>query len=196
MKPIITTFSGKVICPLDLKPGDVCIEDIAKSLSNQCRFGGHIDEFYSTAEHSVNCWKASKIFTTNSFTQIKCLLHDGCESFTTIDHVKPCKANYAVALPPNGEIITIDELERRITKTMVDGLGFPSGLDFTDTYIKYVDKCMLNTESIALRGYKVLDEYPVLNMSIECWTPKVAYENFLAAYKEAKERVTKCYDGV
>lgn len=184
MKPIITTYTGKVICPLALKPEDVDIRDIAKSLSNKCRFGGHIEEFYSTAEHSFYCWELSKSLTNDPLVQMACLLHDGCESLTTIDHVKPCKANYAVALPPNGEIVTIEELERRISEVMVKGLDLP--INFSDPLIKYVDKTLLNTEVQQFRGHKIFDEYPVANLTIECWEPKVACQLFLVAYEMAK----------
>lgn len=50
----IQTFTGRRFWPLDPRPEDVCIEDIAHALSLKCRFGGHCTRFYSVAEHSVH----------------------------------------------------------------------------------------------------------------------------------------------
>ena len=49
----IQTYSLKQFWPLDPRPEDVCIEDIAHALSMMCRFTGHVHHFYSVAEHSV-----------------------------------------------------------------------------------------------------------------------------------------------
>lgn len=49
----IQSASGRQIYPLDLRPGDVTIFDIAASLSKLCRFTGHSSAFYSVAQHSV-----------------------------------------------------------------------------------------------------------------------------------------------
>ena len=49
----IQTFSGIQFWPLDPRPEEILIEDIAHGLSLQCRFAGHTKKFYSTAQHSV-----------------------------------------------------------------------------------------------------------------------------------------------
>lgn len=49
----LQTYTGRQFWPLDPRANEVCIEDIAHSLSLQCRFAGHCREFYSVAEHSV-----------------------------------------------------------------------------------------------------------------------------------------------
>lgn len=184
MRPFIKTYTGKLICPLDLKPEDIDIKDIAKSLSNTCRFGGHIEDFYSTAEHSVLCWEASKGLTQDRNLQMACLLHDGCEGLTAIDHVKPCKANYAVALPPNGEIVTIGELENRVTDVMAEWLGLT--LNFNDPLIKLIDKMVLNMETLAFRGETVYNNLPTLKLKIRNLAPLEAYQEFLDAYSVAR----------
>lgn len=51
--PFIPTFTGKVFNVEVPSSHDVTIRDIAHSLSMQCRFGGHCQQFYSVAEHSV-----------------------------------------------------------------------------------------------------------------------------------------------
>ena len=49
----IQTFTGRQFWPLDPHVDEIYIEDIAHSLSMQCRFTGHSLRFYSVAEHSV-----------------------------------------------------------------------------------------------------------------------------------------------
>ena len=47
------TFTGRAVYPLDMRPEDVCLVDIAHALAMQCRFAGHCREFYSVAQHSL-----------------------------------------------------------------------------------------------------------------------------------------------
>lgn len=47
------TASGVEWDPLDPRPGLIEIRDVARSLALQCRFGGHLDTFYSVAQHCV-----------------------------------------------------------------------------------------------------------------------------------------------
>ncbi len=47
------TATGRQFWPMDPRPHEVFIEDIAHALSMICRFGGHCRRFYSVAEHSV-----------------------------------------------------------------------------------------------------------------------------------------------
>lgn len=49
----VHTFTGRRVYPLRPRPADIALEDIAHALSHQCRFAGHLREFYSTAQHSV-----------------------------------------------------------------------------------------------------------------------------------------------
>lgn len=47
------TFTGRQYWPMDPRPHEVHIEDIAHSLAMQARYAGHCIKFYSVAEHSV-----------------------------------------------------------------------------------------------------------------------------------------------
>ena len=47
------TYSGRQFWPCDPKPEEIYLVDIAHALSNQCRFAGHCQRFYSVAQHSV-----------------------------------------------------------------------------------------------------------------------------------------------
>jgi hypothetical protein len=49
----IITYTGKYFSLLDPDPESIDIEDIAHSLSNICRFGGHPKHYFSIAQHCL-----------------------------------------------------------------------------------------------------------------------------------------------
>lgn len=65
-------------------------EDITWALSNLCRFNGHLDCFYSVAQHSVHV--ADRVFeeTKDRRQALLGLLHDAHEAYTG-DVVRPIK---------------------------------------------------------------------------------------------------------
>ena len=72
----IQLFSGRVIDPLNPDPDLIVIEDIAHATSMQCRFSGHVREFYSVATHSFNV-----SFYVPPEDALQALLHDGTEAY-------------------------------------------------------------------------------------------------------------------
>lgn len=81
----IQTFTGKIFYPLDPRVEEIDIRDIAHSLSLQCRFAGHIREFYSVAEHSVRVARECP-----PEDQLWALLHDASEAYL-VDLPRPIK---------------------------------------------------------------------------------------------------------
>lgn len=81
----IRTFTGKKFYPLDPRPEDIDIEDIAHALSNLCRFAGHSKEFYSVAQHS--CLVAMALPPELAIYGI---LHDASEAYI-VDIPSPLK---------------------------------------------------------------------------------------------------------
>jgi hypothetical protein len=81
----IRSYTGRWPTPLNLKPADVCVEDVAHSLSLICRFGGHCSSFFSVAEHSIMV--AQRVPPKFRLTA---LLHDATEAYLG-DMVRPVK---------------------------------------------------------------------------------------------------------
>jgi len=60
----------------NINPDNVCIEDIASALSKQCRYNGHIDRFYSIAQHCI-CVAEGLLPQLSIYG----LLHDAAEAY-------------------------------------------------------------------------------------------------------------------
>ena len=89
----IETFTGKKFYPLDPRQQDVCIEDIAHSLSQQCRYTGHTERFYSVAQHSMELSIYSQLRGEPVETNLYYLLHDAHEAYVG-DMTAPMKLNF------------------------------------------------------------------------------------------------------
>lgn len=72
----ITTASGKFFDILKPEEYEFDIEEIATSLSNICRYTGHVNRFYSVAEHSV---LVSRLVPDR--LRLAALLHDASEAY-------------------------------------------------------------------------------------------------------------------
>lgn len=85
------TYTGKRYYPMSPRTEDIDPVDIAHALSNLCRFGGHVDRFYSVAEH---CYLLS--YSVSPENALHALLHDATEAYV-VDVPRPVKqylANY------------------------------------------------------------------------------------------------------
>ena len=80
MNPQIETFTGRFVDPLDLKPSDVCIEDVAHPLSMKPRFTGHAHRFVSIAQHCVNVSRLVEIKHGRAAALVG-LFHEGDEVY-------------------------------------------------------------------------------------------------------------------
>lgn len=85
------THSGKRFDFDNINPDAICIEDIATSLANQCRFNGHANSFYSVAHHSVIMADAMSQDGYDNKMVRTALLHDASEAYLG-DMVKPLKS--------------------------------------------------------------------------------------------------------
>jgi hypothetical protein len=81
------TYTGRVFYPTSPLAEEIDPVDIAHSLSLQCRYGGHVDRFYSVAEHCVlmSEWVAPE-------NALYALLHDATEAYVS-DVPRPLKGH-------------------------------------------------------------------------------------------------------
>lgn len=131
LSPNIETVSGVWFDFLNPKPEQINVNDIAHSLSMQCRFVGHSSRFYSVAEHS---WHVARMLDGCSLAvQLSGLLHDASEAYIT-----------DVPSPVKQHLNNYEDLEDGIQRVIFEryGLEFPM-----HPAVKLADRAMLSIES-------------------------------------------------
>jgi hypothetical protein len=81
MSHFITTYSGGAFDFEEPSPEQINVEDIAVALGNTCRYGGHVNFYYSVAEHAVF---TAELVTQAGFTAdvaLHALHHDDHEAY-------------------------------------------------------------------------------------------------------------------
>lgn len=167
----ITTYTAKKFYPLDPHIDDICIEDIAHSLSLQCRYTGHCRRHFSTAQHSV--YVAEVVMQTDPALGLTALLHDASEAYFA-DVAGPVKK----VIP---RLVRIEKrLERVIAKKF--GLKFPF-----PPVIKTADTVLLITEQRDLmQEINEHNSVKPLNKVIKPWTSGKAEKEFLRLFDKLR----------
>lgn len=169
----IQTFTGKAVCPAALTCEDVCIEDIAHSLSMQCRFTGHCKEFYSVAEHSV---EVSRLLVRADYDRhaLWGLLHDASEAYL-VDVAAPMKRTKGLE--------SFRELEHQILGVICRKFGLPKREPLK---VKWADKTLLETEALQfmapLHGSWKPAAAPLERHTLVALPPSAAKSMFLAEF--------------
>jgi 5'-deoxynucleotidase YfbR-like HD superfamily hydrolase len=91
------TFTGRQFWPLDPRPEEIFIEDIAHALSLVCRFGGHCRRLYAVADHCVRVSRVvENLLGGTKRDALEGLLHDGAEAYVG-DMIRPLKMQAQMA---------------------------------------------------------------------------------------------------
>jgi uncharacterized protein len=177
----IQTYSGAKVNPLDLAPADVRIEDIAHALSLLCRFGGHVREFYSVAQHS---WIVSHLCPPEDALQG--LLHDASEAYLG-DMVAPLKHEEPLWYYRRAEAMAEKTLRERFDLT-------PCSID-----VIVADELALIFEAHTLLPGGPVDGWADRRgvtgweragaFFTECWPPAVAEQMFLGRFEQLTKAV-------
>lgn len=145
----IQTYTGRKFWPLDPRPEDVCIEDIAHALSLKCRFGGHCKQFYSVAQHSVLVCNTLNANGGRRSPELlmQGLMHDAAEAYMP-DIASPIKDSIFVRIGSTYADIRI--IEYRISTAIWKVLGIPNTYITDIEIIKKADLAMLHRERLEL----------------------------------------------
>ena len=169
----LATFTGKKVYPLEPRPEQFCIEDIAHHLSNMCRFAGATGRFYSVAQHCVlimqqvpdDCKKFA-------------LLHDASEAYICDlpAPLKHCK-----------ELDDYCRIEDKMTQVILQALGD------SDTWshniyrtVKQADMRMRQTEAeeLGVDSSEWGEHFERYDLEITPWSPIAAKAEFLWKWAE------------
>lgn len=173
----IQTYTGSHFWPHDPKPSEIHILDIAHALSQQCRFSGHLSEFYSVGQH---CIEVANLLPKE--LQLWGLLHDASEAYL-IDLPSPTKRGNSL-----GDLFR--EVEDGITTAIALKYNLPK--EFAKSReVKEADEQMLISEArsfflteptwlrAAQQGSGKFWTYPLTPLA-----PKEVEMEFLRKFKE------------
>lgn len=179
------TYGGAPFWPLDPRPEEVNIVDIAHALSNICRYGGHCDTFYSVAQHSyyVARWLHQQGYPT--WKVLAGLLHDAPEAYIG-DMPRPLKYSSGF-----GE--GFRAVDAQLEKVIAEAFGLPT---LMDEDIKEADNVVLVTELRDIMGglneKHATANYPhiPLPQPILPLLPRVAEQQFLELFDYMNSRLS------
>ena len=184
----IQTFTGKKVELLDIRADDICIEDIAHSLAQLCRYTGHTKSFYSVAQHSL---LASQHIRPD--LALLGLLHDAAEAYTQ-DIPRPFKMHLWFRDHEDGLRMWSD-IERRVECAVYEKFLTFHPLFSDREAVKQVDLLLLATEARDLMSplhpdwrYQEANGFPVLPDRILPLGPEAAEHLFMERFNELTGR--------
>lgn len=143
----IETYNGIQFYPLDPKPEEIHIVDIAHSLSNLCRYGGHSKIFYSVAQHSINMVNYLKTQTDDPKILLDAALHDASEAYL-LDIPRPLKKF----------LYEYKNYENKLQKVIYTKYGLDSKIS---SIVKQADDDILSYEASILMSCYTWNENPI-----------------------------------
>lgn len=184
------TSTGNRFFPLDPRPGDFTIGDLANGMALDCRYGGQgrVDRFYSVAEHCVHLaqhvlrfpetWHRPGYNFCVPRAALALLLHDAAEAFL---NDLPRAVKHSVG---DGYSTLEDKLQRVIfAKYNV----LQTSIFFRDA-MKDLDCRIVPLEKAAIMRYPQPWAYdifaPLQGVRVECWSPVEAKARFLQLYRQ------------
>lgn len=170
------TRYGRRFYPLNPRPEDIHLDDIAASLAKLCRYGGHCKWFYSVAEHSVHVAEALRLQGEPVAVQFAGLLHDATEGYL-VDMPRPIKRM----------LWAYNVIEDRIWRAGVaPKFNLPADLPHA---VKVADDAVLLAERAEIMvdtgdAWSNLAASEPAKVTIRCWDPVTAEAMFLKKFVE------------
>jgi hypothetical protein len=173
MATLLQTYSGRSLNPLAPRAADIVVEDIAHALSMQCRFGGHVRQFYSVAQHSFLVSHAVPVADA-----LWALLHDASEAYlmdlpTPVKETGPLKGYRGVEA----------QLQRIIYQTFGLTGDEPASIAQADLGVLLLEVDAIHTTPAAFNDRR--GRVPVPRLSVKPWdTTAAAKYAFLKRFEE------------
>jgi hypothetical protein len=195
----LETPSGTYLDLIDPDPSTIVLEDIAHSLSQICRFGGHTSRPYSVAEHVVRVsWKMGETGYTAS-TCMAGLHHDDAEAYLG-DIPTPLKKLFGYSYRSLTRSID-DAIQQAVGAPLIDDAGTKLTLgtveDFASEPVRQADRWALCCEAHELmpsKGAGWADEHSwgVVDPNADDygWCPEAAESWYLKRHNSLYEQLT------
>lgn len=160
------TYTGGKFYPLSPDPAEVDPVDIAHALSLICRYGGHVERFYSVAEHCVLMSR----HVPEEFA-LWALLHDATEAYVG-DMIRPLKHSMPEYV----------DAEDRVMEAVAIRFGLATSV-MPDKVKDADNRIILDERAAVLRPTGEVwaaDALRPLGVRIHAWGPERAEEEYLA----------------
>lgn len=151
MKDCITTYTKIQFDTLNPVAAKIAIEDIAHALSMMTRANGHFPEFFSVAQHSIQCCEEALARNYSPRVALGCLLHDASEAYLS-DITRPVKKNMTMYL----------QIEEQLQNTIYDKYLGSVPTEEEEELIKNIDDGCLYYEFKFYMGECLFPVEPVL----------------------------------
>jgi len=167
----ITTFSKVHFIPTNPTAADIKIEDIAHALSMMCRANGHVERFFSVAQHSINCSLEAKARGYSKKVQLACLMQDACKAYLAdIPRTVKSQLPQYVLFEENLQMIIyrkyldseLTEEEKTKISEIEDSMLYYEVMELMEEKICDIEPALRGTPNFATRDFKVI-EHQFLN---------------------------------
>lgn len=178
----ITTYSKIEFDTLNPKSEDIRIEDIAHALSLMTRANGHFPEFFSVAQHCIQCCREAQARNYTPQVAMACLLHDASEAYLS-DITRPVKKNMTMYLQIE------EQLQNMIYEKYLGEL--PEGE--AENLISNIDDALLYFEFAHFMDMQIYPSEPLLvsNPSFELQPMKEVEAEFLELFYQLQEESSR-----
>lgn len=180
MDDCLITYTGVSFNTFEPEEDKIAIEDIAHALSMMTRANGHFPEFFSVAQHSIQCCREA--IARNYVPQVvmACLLHDASEAYLA-DITRPVKKNMTMYL----------QIEEQLQDMIYEKfLGYvPRGEE--EELVSNIDDASLYYEFMHFMNRKIYAEEPVMmSEPVYAVRPMEDVEReFLELFREIESRL-------
>lgn len=199
------TYTGRAFYPLDPNPEDIDIVDIAHALSMQCRYNGHVDRFYSVAEHCtlIAGWFLDQTADGLPDAQAQilalwALLHDAAEAYIG-DMVRPLKLHMpdfraaddllTAAIATRFNLLVMQWGKRQINDRITQHFPvIPDAVKAADTRILLDERAEL---LVPPPGAWQIEGLEPLGVTIEGWEPARAKAEYLSMFAALTEKAVR-----